>query len=324
MNTHDDNDSALTVALAELADTMPEDPNRVEGIHARARRLRSRRRASRAAAAVVVGAATIAVVMAVRPGPAGVSTIPASDPGPVTPAACSRLTPPDTAAPSAPVSLSDADRAKVEAAANAPSATGGETAVTRLDGIKGYGTVAAVTDAAITVTPDEPIPDIPADVTAAVTDKTSFYDGDSEVTERPAVAAGDRVAFAAVVDGNGGYNLLLLQVNAPIPDPATDADKDEVSGVDKAAAADADADSAYLKGTAEIVSVQPDSLTLNVREGALAGQVINAALAPDVTYIVGDQKCVDPALAAGQVVGVVLMRGAGEAYTVQIVALFAG
>jgi hypothetical protein len=330
MNSHDDNDGSISVALAELADTMPEDPNRVEGIHARARRLRTRRRAGRTAAGLAVAGATIAAIIAVRPGPAAVSIIPASAPtvAPISLPECSSLTPPDTAPDTGPASPPDAaDTAKAAAAAAAPSATGRETPVNGVDGIKGLGTVAAATDASITVTLEEPIPGWPADVTGAFTEKTSFYDGDAEVTDRPIVNAGDQVAFASVADGNGGYNLIMLQVHLP----ATDAEKPtsgEITDAKKAAAAAADDsattadDSGYVKGTAEIASVQPGSLTLKLREGQLAGHTVTAALAPDIVYSAGDQKCVDPAFTAGQVVGVLLVHGDGDTYTVQQVALF--
>src|SRR5262249_46007620 len=102
MSSHDTNESTLSVALADLAESMPEDPNRAEGIRARVQRRRNRRRAARAAAGLAVAGATIAVIAAVRPGPTAVSTTPASpssEPAPVAAPACDSITPPDTSAP---------------------------------------------------------------------------------------------------------------------------------------------------------------------------------------------------------------------------------
>jgi hypothetical protein len=310
---------ALSVALADLADTLPDDPSRVDGVHARVRRLKTRRQVRRATAGVVVGVATIAGLIAVRPGPTAITTIPASQPSTtaVLPS-CSTLTPPPLESTTAPGSPSDAEAAKLAAAAADPSATGRITPVYGVDGIKGFGTVSSVSDASLTVTPEEQIPGWPSDVSATFTNTTLFYDGETEVTGRPAVTAGDQVAFAAVVKDSGGYGLLLLTVHlaeTPVsPNPG------EVTDAKKAAGSDP-SDSNYVKATAEIVSVQPDSLTLNVREGTLTGQSITAALGPDVIYVSGDQKCVDPVLAAGDVVGVLLVHGDGDLYTVQQMAL---
>jgi hypothetical protein len=323
MNTYGDNDGELSVALADLADSMPDDPDRVEGIYARARRNRNRRRATRAGVGVLVGAATIAGLIAVRPGPSAVSTVPASpstQPAPALPA-CSTLTPPplSTIAPSAP---SGADQAK-------PAAVGRDTgpAVNGKIGVKGYGTVTAVDDTSITVNMQEPPPGVPADVTAAFTATTSFYDGSTEVTARPAVNAGDTVAFAAVVNDTGGYDLLLLDVHFVAPEaPASDVTtaKSEVTDAEKAAAAPTAADESFAKGIGTISAVQPGSLAIDVTDGPLAGQSITATVGPDTVYASGDQKCVDPALAAGQPVGFVLHHDvAAGTYTAQMVALFA-
>jgi len=322
MKAYDDRDGALSVALAELADTMPEDPNRVEGIHARARRFRTRRRAARAGIGVVVGAATIAGIVAIRPGPSAVSTVPASavtDQAPALPA-CGTL-PPAALTPD-PATTSSPDDSRKAAAAEAGSRAATYTGPGGQTGVKGYGTVTAVSDTSVSVTLGESPPGAPPEVTAAFTTKTSFYDGDTEVTDRPAVAVGDPVAIAAVVNASGGYDLILFDAHPAAPDtskPTTG----EISDAKKAAAATAPAgDGSYVKGMAAITAVEPGSVTLDVKDGPLAGQSIAATLAPDIIYTVGDQKCVDPALAAGQNVGFLLVRGDGGAYTLQQVALF--
>jgi hypothetical protein len=323
MNTYDDNDGALSVALADLADAMPDDPYRVEGIHARARRLRTRRRATRAGVGVLVGAATIVGLIAIRPGPSAVSTVPAGPSTEQAPAlpACSTLTPQPrpNVAPSDPT---EADRAKAAAAGrDTAPADNGKT------GVKGYGTVTAVDDASITVTMQEPVPGLPADITAAFTATTSFYDGSTEVAARPAVNTGDTVAFAAVVNDVGGYDLLLLDAHFVAPEaPASDVTpaKGEVTDAEKAATADTTADESFEKGIGTISAVQAGSLAIDVTEGPLAAQSITATLGPDTVYASGDQKCVDPTFAAGQPVGFALHHDAAAGtYTAQMVALFA-
>jgi hypothetical protein len=322
MNTYDDNDGALSVALADLANTMPDDPDRVEGIYARARRNRNRRRATRAGVGVLVGAATIAGLIAIRPGPSAVSTVPASRSTEQAPAlpACSTLTPPplSTIAPSQPTG---ADQAKAAAGRDTAPADNGKT------GVKGYGTVTAVDDTSITVTMQEPVPGLPAAITAAFTATTSFYDGSTEVAARPAVNTGDTVAFAAVVNDAGGYDLLLLDAHFVAPQaPANDVTpaQGEATDAEKAATADTAADESFEKGIGTISAVQAGSLAIDVTEGPLAGQSITATLGPDTVYASGDQKCVDPTFAAGQPVGFVLHHDAAAGiYTAQMVALFA-
>jgi hypothetical protein len=328
MNRHDDNDGTFSVALADLADTMPEDPHRIDGIHARAQRLRTRRRARRAAAGLVVGAATVAGIIAVRPGPSAVSTVPASpssEPAVPALAACSTLTPPALEPNAAPMAPTEADQAKAAAAARAPSPPGDDRAVNGFTGVKGYGTVTHASDTSITVTLEDQGVGLPAEVSAGFTDTTSFFDAGTELPARPGVNAGDRVAFAAIVNASGGYDLLLLDVHPPAAEAdqaAAKPDTVEVSDARKAAAAAAAADDTYVKGIADIVSVQPGSLTISMRDGTRAGQSITASLSPDVTYTSGDQKCADAVLATGQVVGIVLTRGDADTYTVQAVALF--
>ena len=329
MNTYDDNDGALSVALADLADSMPDDPDRVEGIYARARRNRNRRRATRAGVGVLVGAATIAGLIAVRPGPSAVSTVPASpstEPAPALPA-CSTLTPPPLSPPSSTATPADERKAAADAAARG-TATNADHTIDGKVGVKGYGTVTAIDDSSITVTMQDPPPGLPADITAAFTATTSFYDGSTEVAARPAVNTGDTVALAAVVNDTGGYDLLLLDAHfvAPEPPPSdvTPA-KSEVTDAEKAAAAQTAPDESFEKGIGTISAVQPGSLAIAVTDGPLAGQSITATLGPDTVYAAGDQKCVDPTLAAGQPIGFVLHHDvAAGTYAAQMVGLFAG
>src|SRR5438094_218580 len=141
MKAFDDDGGGLSVALADLADTMPEDPYRVDGIRARAQRRRHRRRARRAAGGLVVAAATVVGIIAVRPGPSAVSTVPASpssNPAVAALPACTALSPPPLVPGT--VAPAEADQAKAAAAATAPSPARDDSGVDGHTGVKGYGT----------------------------------------------------------------------------------------------------------------------------------------------------------------------------------------
>jgi hypothetical protein len=43
----------------------------------------------------------------------------------------------------------------------------------------------------------------------------------------------------------------------------------------------------YVKGLAEVVSVEADSIAIRLTDGSLAGQVTTAASGPDTEYAVG-------------------------------------
>ena len=315
MSAHDTNPGdeqgqrSLAVALADLADTMPSDPYRVDGIHAKARRLRTRRRVTRTAGAVVVGVATVAALVAVRPGTSDVTTLPAGQPSAATlPVSCTAD--PDSVArldktPDAVAAEADARAAKLAAAGGA-SASG--TADRGLEGVKGFGTVVSAADGAVTITLDEPLADEPSEITASVRPDAEFMDGAAKIESLPALSPGEQVAFAASKAGDGAYEIFFLGVNV-------------ASGDGPAASPDADVASSDVKAAADVVSVQPDSLTLAIREGSLAGETVNAAIGPDTLVTAGDHDCVDAVLAAGDEVGTLLAAGADGTYTIKVLAL---
>jgi hypothetical protein len=215
--THDEHERrSLGAALAELADTMPENPFRVEGIHARARRLRTRRRVTRATAGVMVGAATIAALVAVRPGASHVTTIPAGKPPATTPSpSCTDA----LAAKQAYIDTAAADAAK-QAAADTAAAN---HAATGFDGVKGIGVIVAATEASVTIQLEVPAPAQPSEITARISPTAEFADGVDKVDDRPPVAAGDRVAFGATRLDDGNYELIFLGVHVPeLPVPPSE------------------------------------------------------------------------------------------------------
>jgi hypothetical protein len=359
MTAHDEH--ALSAALAELADTMPDDPYRLDAIHARVGRQRTVQRVRRATIGVALAGVTVVAVAALRPTVPSVSTVPAASstaaptqPSPTHPSstaaastaslpACAAV-PPTTARSAA---ATAAERAKLAAAAQAakaaaagsPGAAGSSTPADAAakeraargqladlgpaqPGIKAFGTILRLTTSSIAIKIDVPAQGGPGQVTASFTNKTAYLDGETQVTRLPSAKVGDKVAFAAVSTGHGSYDLLLLQIHPTTPNPgAKPGAATQVTDAKKAAQAAAGADSAHVKGLAEIVSVQSGSLTLKFSDGQLVGKTVTAAVTPHVVYSVGDQQCVNPALARGEIVGVALLRGAGNAYTLEKLAL---
>jgi hypothetical protein len=299
MNEEETRESAgaLAVALTRLADTMPDDPYRLEAVHARVRRLRARRRARLAAVGVVASAVAVTSLVAVRSGRDRVATVAASEP---------------TTA-----STSPGCHAALEAARQArtsPSVAEGRR------GMKGYGAIVGTpSETSVTIHFDEPATDQPAEFTATFTDQTIFVDAGVE-GPRPAMGPGDRVIFATT-DPDSGYQLLLLEVR-PLDQPAGDVSQ-EVIDAKKAEAARAagTAEATEIKSTAEVVSVQAGSITLNVHDGPQAGQVIDAATGPDTQFVAGGTQCSGTDLVAGDAVGVVLKPGTDGNYVAAEVVL---
>jgi hypothetical protein len=306
---------SLGTALADLAATMPDDPYRLDGVHAKARRLRHRRRAARATAGVVTAAAVVAALVAVRPGATSLSTIPASAPttSPSCAAALANAPGPDT------TGADDAKKAAAADASNSGGTVANESArASEFRGVKGLGTIVSATDAAVTVTLDDPVGGQPVDVTATIGPSAEFVDGDTPVGALPPLSPGDEVGFAASHAGDGSYELMYLGVHVPErPKPVPETIDPAVK-----AARDGMADTDAVKVTAEVVSVQAGSMTLHVTDGDLAARDITVAVGPATLYTTVDQKCVDPVLPAGQAVGAVLVPAADGSYTALEVALF--
>jgi len=308
---------ALRVALADLAATMPDDPYRIDDILAKAGRLRARRRARRATVLAVAGGATIGTLVVVRAGPTRVSTPPAGGepttvaaaPPPVCSAVLAELPPRATAPPGPPDTSKAADPGSTSAADAAKKAASVATdaanhAATGLRGVKSAGTIVSVTDTTITFTVVAAEPGQPAEITATIGPDAIFADGNHKLDGRPPLNAGDPVFFATTQADDGSYGLVYLQVH-PLPPEARSAGT--VDPGEKAAnAAD---DSRYVKGSADVVSVQPDSVSLKITAGPLTGQVVTAATGPLTDYTAGGQACVDPQVSAGSKVDVLLVRG---------------
>jgi hypothetical protein len=308
---------------------MPDDPHRIDDILAKAGRLRARRRARRATVLAVAGGATVGTLVVVRAGSTHVSNLPAigqpttvaAAPPPLCSAVLAELpsrttTPPgapDTSKPADPGSSSAADASKRAASDAADEAN---HAATGRRGVKSVGTIVSVTDTTITFSVVAADSGQPAEITATIGPDAIYADGDAKLDGRPPLNAGDSVFFATTQADDGSYRLVYLQVHPVLPEARSGTTVDPA----EKAANTAD-DSRYVKGSAEVVSVQPDSLSLKVVAGPLAGQVVTAATGSITDYTAGGQACVDPHVSAGSTVGVLLVRGDDGSLTALMVDL---
>jgi hypothetical protein len=323
VTTNDDEGRLLSQALAHLADAMPEDPYRVDEVHTRARRLRNRRRVARAAVGVMATAATVAAFVAVRPDSTPVSMVSASQPTTTALPSCSAAlaAAPRVADPKKdPVVVDEIIKPDVVDAADAAKiAAKADRATMAQQGVKGIGIIVATSEASVTIKLEAPMSGEPADLTGRISSRTVLAEGGVPVDVRPAVNPGDRVAFGASQSDDGAWELIFLEVrpvDPPVANPEPDADA--AKAAKRAAVA---AESNLVKLLAQVVSVEPNSLTLRVIDGDLAGQVLTAAMATNTVFSAGDETCVDPQLSAGLSVGVLLASSPDGTYVVQRLAL---
>jgi hypothetical protein len=335
--------NALRVALSDLAAAMPDDPHRVERIHARARRLRSRRRARRVTAMAASGAALIATLVAVRsstlhvsnqPAAAEPASVEASPPptappssvasAPAMPTCAAALAavapgapaPPKPSTGSLPAEAGPDPPADAAKQATADAADAANHAIDGVRGIKGKGTIAAADETSVTITVDPSDPAAPPEITATIATDIEYLDGDTMVDAQPALHTGDRVFFATKQADDDSYQLIYLQVHP------TEADVDPDATVDpKDKAARAGDDSGDIKGSATVTGVDADSITVTLADGPLAGRELSAAIGPNTVYTVGTQRCVEPELATGTTVSVLLHRDR-DTYTARQIDLF--
>jgi hypothetical protein len=273
---------------------------------------------------VVAGATATAGLLALRPDSTHVSVVPAAgepttvsavSPAPTCSAALAALPPGALTPPSTPPSSTSAADSAKQAASDAADAA--NHAATGLRGVKGVGTIVSANDTSVTIAVAVADPSEPAEITATFAPDVIYVDGGTAVDVRPPLAAGDRVFFGATQADDRSYKVIYLQVH-----PA-EAELQPDAMVDPAVkAANAGDESRYVKALAEVVSMQPDSLSVKPTDGPLAGQVVTAATGPDTVYAVGGQTCVAPELTAGITVGVLLIRGNDATYSARQVALF--
>ncbi len=119
---------------------------------------------------------------------------------------------------------------------------------------KGFGTVTAVSDSAITIqaAPDVALPNAQTSITATLTPQTAYYDGDTQLTAKPSVAAGDSVAFAVAGNADGAFNLTQLQLDVS----TTKSSGPEVQ------AEPADPGSTFGKGYGTVTAVSDSTVTV--------------------------------------------------------------
>jgi hypothetical protein len=294
MVEHDPN--SLGSALAELADLVPEDDGRLDAVHARVRRRRTRRIASRSVIGVGAVAATIAGLVALQQRPADVVVVPAGSPLPA-----AQPCPTDARASRAATDSTGDDAANAAAAKAAAGAAPAPSSDGRSDaprGAKGYGTVVAVNGDTVTIHFDAPPPDQPAQIDAVITPDTTFLDNGTTLASRPTLTAGEHVLVGAQA-ATSGYELSVLDANPPpAPSPGQKVGGENGTG----AAPTVDNGSAQgIKGPGTIVAVNGDSVTIHL-DTPQPGQPaqVDAAITADTVFLDhGAKVATRPALANG-------------------------
>jgi hypothetical protein len=102
------------------------------------------------------------------------------------------------------------DRPKSDAEADQPDPGAPESKAG-----KAYGTVTAVADSTLTIQagPDVVLPNGATSITATLADTTLYYDGNTQLSDKPTIAAGDQVAFAFDANADGTYVITSVQLD---------------------------------------------------------------------------------------------------------------
>ena len=115
---------------------------------------------------------------------------------------------------------------------------------------KGFGTVTAVSDSAITIqaAPDVALPNAQTSITATFMQGTTYYDGNTQLSEKPSIAVGDSVAFSFAGNADGTFNLTSLQL--------------DVSTTTSMQAGPVDPGSTFGKGYGTVTAVSDTTITI--------------------------------------------------------------
>ena len=122
---------------------------------------------------------------------------------------------------------------------------------------KGFGTVTAVSDSAITIqaAPDVALPNSQTSITATFMQGTTYYDGNTQLSEKPSVAVGDSVAFSFAGNADGTFNLTSLQLDV------STTKSDGTAGAEKQAGP-LDPDLTFGKGYGTVTAVSNATITI--------------------------------------------------------------
>jgi hypothetical protein len=297
----------------------------VAALRRRITRARRRRTVAGASTIGVSMAGLVGVVVVAQRAPerapaaaSAPSTAPAATAPPTTvpPPECSAV--PTTTAPDRPPDAGAATDDAHKTAAEADAAPD-RPIIDGVAGIKGTGTVTAVSEGRVDVAVDsqDVEPGAPTAVTLVVDQATSWGTFTGISTTPSELVAGQLIGFAGRATPDGTYHAAFIDVTAEQAKVAvTDASGPKDSAPDEAKRHDGDTN--LRKSMATVVSADASTITVTVHDGPDAGQQRTLALA-GATFAVAGVACQPTAPpAAGTEIGIVYD---GAAATVQVISL---
>jgi hypothetical protein len=318
---------SLPSALADLASAAGDRPLALTGIEERARRVRLRRGAGRAAIVTVCCAGLATGIALAGAGGSQVYRISASVPAPMLLDRCtaiSAMAPTDAASKGAgvpgPASPNVATGAKV--ATGLPQ-IGGQ--------FKAPGTVTGVPARdAVTIVVAAPLYSTPQKVSFAITAQTAFRTG-GQPSGATILRAGSQIGFVATRTGPDAFRLELIDTNPDALSQATRQQPETTNGLpDEAASAKAAAVAkgattsgaepgpppvgGTLKGKGTVVAVSVGAASLDIKGGPLAGQTLALTVTPATQFSAAGRQCDPSGLPAGTPMGFTATRTGATAY----------
>jgi hypothetical protein len=318
---------SLPSALADLASAAGDRPLALTGIEERARRVRVRRGAGRAAIVTLCCAGLATGVALAGAGGPQVYRISASVPAPMLLDRCtaiSAMAPSDVAA-----------KGPAVASPSSPSPATGAGAAAGLPPVGGLfkapGTVTGTpTRTAVTILVAAPLYSTPQKVTFTITAKTAFQSG-GEPIAATILRAGSQIGFVATRTGPDLFRLELIDTN---PDalnrtgrqqPKTaDGPPDVAASAKAAAAAKASANSeaepglppvgGTVEGKGAVTALSAGAASLDVEGGPLVGRTLSFTVTPATQFAAGGRQCDPSGVPAGTPMGFTATRTGAATY----------
>jgi hypothetical protein len=312
----------LPSALADLASAAGYQPLSLKGIEQRARRVRVRRGAGRAAIVTVCCAGLATGIAFAGGGGPEVNRISASVPAPI---ALDRCTTIDALARSV-VGTKGAGGA---------TATGAKVAagLPPIGGLfKAPGTVTgSPTPTTVTIVVGAPLYSTPQNVTFAITPNTAFQNA-GEAVGPSILRAGTQVGFVATRIGPDSFRLEIIDTNPDTssrpqgsqPTTTTAGSPDAAASAKMAAAAKAADKSAAepgpppvggnVEGKGTLSAVSAGTANVQVLGGPLAGQTLSLTVTPATQFVAAGRQCDPSGLPAGTPMGFTATRTGAVTY----------
>jgi hypothetical protein len=351
MDLMDDTEPFLSLALADLARTMPDDPRRLAKVRERARRARRRRTVAQGTVVTATVGGLALGLVATRPGSSGGTANPAT--GAAAATASGPSAPADAAAPAVPATEepenpipegtlpdcsavpppSEDDKPPVEAGSEEDAAKAAAAGVVPAEGAASH----AATDGATDGKDADPFPsglDPASSAVDGVFSGGGMVTGPSDGSTLTLVVKGATFEFA-VVDTtrflSGGVDVdrpalaegAKVAFTASVVDgpPYPLAQLELLPAEDPAQAAeDAAVGRVRGKGTVQGAVAAPasgTSVVVAVGAGSLEGQTVSLVVGPDTVWQVGKVPCLPGELADGTALGFTALPNGEDGYVLE-------